>query len=468
MKLNDNDDLKSVDDDLTPVDDNTESVPDNQNDLVRSHDGFLLEQGGEKGLTFEPKENAGIYALSSGDTAESDDDDQYQSSSQSDAPRLDSNVSSDDVYGIVPPDPVPDLRPESTRAEVEESQTKKKDRDKKRKESRKRSFFSKKQTEESFPPPPDDDISIETLKARRQRAILEEELEKSKAERTPLPARPFWDDLVKPFFSPGCAARLLMVAGAAFIPLLMATFFFSTALSRQIVADSQHSDVSSLVAFFRCLWEDRVVFMLFCFLWGIFSVPISFQIFIDTASGADEIDEWPDYSFLGGLMDFLWIAALIVLAGIPGAALFSFLGFNYLVGLTLSSTLLTPIFYLSCMQSDARFTLITKEVLVSIKTKWHCWLIFTGISFAFLFGTIAISLAAISSSVVTEEGAKISFIHAAVVAAVLSLVFSFIPALYLRFLGRLAWIVEDDARKRAELKLQEEEAQYYDEPEQRL
>ena len=159
---------------------------------------------------------------------------------------------------------------------------------------------------------------------------------------------------------------------------------------------------------------------------------------------------------------FLWIFTLIILAGIPGAALFSFLGFNYLVGLTLSATLLAPIFYLSCMQSDARFTLLTKEVFISLKYNWRSWLIFTGISFAFLIGTIAISLVAVSSSVVTEEGAKISFIQAAIVAAILSLVLSFIPAFYLRFLGRLAWIIEDGARNRAELKLQEEETLYDD------
>ena len=128
-----------------------------------------------------------------------------------------------------------------------------------------------------------------------------------------------------------------------------------------------------------------------------------------------------------------------------------------------SATLLTPIFYLSCMQADARFTLLTKETLVSLKRNAKSWLIFTGISFAFLFGTMAISLAAIRCSIVTSNGespAVISFSRAFVISLVLSLIFSFIPALYLRFLGRLAWIIEDDARKRDEENRREEDAIY--------
>ena len=249
MSLDDDDDLKPVDDELTPVDDELAPVSDDQDDN-ETRDGFLLEQGGESGLTFKPNESAGTYGLSSGARPASESAEKYQNSSQSDAPRLESNVSPGDVYGIVTPEPTLESQSTTTTKPIKPSEAIKKNKDKK-----KAAFLSRKRSE-GRSPSLDDDVSLETLRARRQRALMEEEIEKLRTERTPLPARPFWDDVAKPFLSPACVARLLMVAGAAFIPLLMATFFFSKALSHQIVADAQHSDVSALMAFFRCIWED--------------------------------------------------------------------------------------------------------------------------------------------------------------------------------------------------------------------
>jgi hypothetical protein len=433
MYLDDNDDLTPVDDELTPA-------PNGQNDDTQHKDEFRLEQGGETGLIFEARESTGIYGLSNETDAPQPADSDTHDDARKDAPKINA-----DVYDVAAPDPAP-----SPSAHGESGTSSK--------TSGKKAFRKNAPRNAGTDSYADDDISLETLRERRQRTLMEEERErdKKKVERVPLPPRPFRDNLLKPFTRPGCIARIAMIAGAAFIPLLLATFFFALAFSREFSEQMKIENVKAFGAFFTCIWNDRVVFMLFSFLWGIFSLPVSFQIFIDTANGVDEIDEWPEFNFVGVIIDFLWILTLIVLAGIPGAALFTFLDVNYFIGFTLSSTILTPVFFLSCMQTDARFTLLTKEILVSFKNNLQSWLIFVGISFAFLFGMMALSLAAIGSVFVTHEGAKPSFVYAAVAAAILSIVFSFAPALYLRFLGRLAWIIEDDVRKREELKLEKE------------
>ena len=454
--MNNDDELISVNDGSN---DELAPVSDESND-----DDFRLQQGGESGLVFAPSESTGSYELSDANSYEGSSNQDAQKGSQTDGPRIEAPESNADVYGLAEPDPTTPKDAESAtpKSPIKNS---KPAGGKKKKKSFVEKFFGKTGVE-SFDSSQEEDISLETLRERRERAMMEEEAQdRPKIERKPLPARPFWDDILKPFAKPSCIARLLMVAGAAVVPLLCATLFFSKILSIDVAKQMELDDVQMLTAFFRGLWHDRVIFLLFCFLWGVFSIPVSFQVFIDTANGADEIEDWPEYSFVGGLMDFLWLATLIMIAGIPGAALFSFFGFNHIVGLTLSATLLTPLFYLSCMQADARFTLLTKETVESLKRNAKSWLIFTGISFAFLFGTMAISLAAIRFSIATREGASISLSNAFIVAIILSFVFSFIPALYLRFLGRLAWIIEDDARKRVEENERVEEAFYDDEEE---
>ena len=298
------------------------------------------------------------------------------------------------------------------------------------------------------------EYSLEEIYERKRREREEKgDDEYVRGERVPLPERPFVDRLMKPFRSPSFLLRLAVISGLAFIPLFLATWLFSRHFTT-VVAEmlEKNQELGALTAFFRCVWGDKVIFALFCFGWGVFSIPHSFHIFTETASGADDIDEWPEYNFVGGLGQFLWLTALVGIAGTPGAFLFGALGMNPLVGFAFSGTILTPFFFLGCMQKDALFYLATKETVQSLKRVGKSWLNFYFIAFAFLFGTVGLSLAAIGAVV----SAKGSASRAAFAAAVISLIFSFIPALYLRFLGRLAWIIEDDVRRRAE---EEEDAE---------
>lgn len=294
----------------------------------------------------------------------------------------------------------------------------------------------------------DAEHSLEEIYERKRREREENgDDELVRGERPELPASPFVDRIMKPFCSLSFLLRLAVISGLAFIPLFLATWLFSWHFSDDVAEMlTKDEKLWALTAFFRCVWQDKVIFSIFCFGWGVFSIPHSFHIFNETAAGADEIDEWPEYNFVGGLGQFLWLTALTFLGGTPGAFLFGVLGLNPFVGFTLSGTVLTPFFFLGCMQKDALFYLATKETVQSLKRVGKSWLTFYFIAFAFLFGTVGLSLAAIGATVAKEGIAA----RAIFPAAIISLIFSFIPALYLRFLGRLAWIIEDDVRRRAE------------------
>ncbi len=337
-------------------------------------------------------------------------------------------VAEPDVYGLAEPIPTPP-QPSPVLPQIDAPKPKKK----------KAAFDDA---------PKETEYSLEEIYERKRREREENgDDEYVRDERPELPARPFVDRTMKPFCSISFQLRLGIISGLAFIPLFLATWLFSKHFSH-LVAEmlAQNEELGALTAFFRCVWGDKIIFSLFCFGWGVFSIPHSFHIFSETAAGADEIDEWPEYNFVGGLGQFLWLTALVGIAGVPGAFLFGVFGLNPLVGFAFSGTILTPFFFLGCMQTDTLFGLATKETLLSLKRVGKSWLNFYFIAFAFLFGTVGLSLAAIGAVV----SAKGSASRAVFAAAVISLIFSFIPALYLRFLGRLAWIIEDDVRRRAE------------------
>lgn len=402
-------------------------------------DGTVLQADAQFGMRLEREPDGEIYGVQTADETANAVASTAAISAQN-GPTRTPNVAENDVYGIAEPEPRPTPKSVAPPAPVRAASSK-----------------SDKKTPKNDSDDERQTTSLEEIYERKRR----EQLERGddlyvRAKRAELPERPFWDRVFQPFKSLGFVVRIGLISGAAFLPLFLATLFFARALSGDLgKIVEENGDASLLVEFFRCIWNDKIIFLLFTFIWAIFSIPHSFHIFVETASGADEIDEWPEYNFVGGLGQFLWLATLIAIAGIPGAALFSALGLASGVGFTLSATAITPFFFLSCMQTDAPFTLATKETLASLKRVGKSWLIFEGIAFAFLFGTIGLALSALGFAVKSagSPGA------AALSAAVVSLAFSFIPALYLRFLGRLAWIIDDEARKRA---AEEENAEEFD------
>lgn len=443
------DDLTIVEDDLTVVSEDAATVDESK----------LQLQAGINGLEFKPSRSSSTDAYSLDLNGSYETSNAAQKGSTNDAPAIappSPALDKNDVYSLAEPAPLPYA---PARVEQTSETGKKEKKDKKEKKSKKTKYSD------------DDDssLSLEELYARRRREAEDEEIVLEK--RRELPERPFWDELLTPFCSMTTLIKLGLVSCAAFLPLFLATVFFTRTLAGDVQTMLQEShQLSALSAFIECIWQDKVIFLMLCFSWGVFSTPYSFHVFTETASGSDEFNEWPEYSFLGGLGQFLWILCLIFIGGLPGLLLFSLLHLNPTVGYVCSTVLLTPIFYLSCMQADGLFVLITKDVALSLKRVKESWLCFFGISYALLFASIAFSLFmiwfAVDNHVTLNPGERPGFPSlgkSAFIAALMSIGMTFFPALYLRVLGRLAWIIEDDVRKRAEQEEEDDVDESYEE-----
>ena len=438
------------DDDLKIVDhapQSSETADDALNSNGEPQTEYKLQQSGPLGLMFVPESSqTGAYSLKSPDDYEPEADISTQLGSTSDAPTV--VPTSTDVYALAEEpksDVITDPSELKKRREALDSPPQKPRRSGSKKHFSRRKDNNYDENEE---------CSLEEIyeRKRREREISGDGFIRGK--RALLPSNPFWDGILHPFLSFNTLFRLGLVSAAAFIPLLAATIFFTRTLAAEAQIMLQNNqELGALTAFTSCLWRDKIIFLLFCFSWGIFSTPYSFHIFTETASGADEFNDWPEYSFLGGLGQFLWICCLITIGGLPGVALFSIFHLQPVVGFALSATALVPIFFLSCMQTDSLFTLITRDVFKSLNRTRKSWGIFFGIAYSFLFGTLALSLFAIwfdlHNYVAPNVGEKPGLGKVFITAAFLSSLLSFVPALYLRFLGRLAWVIEDDIRKNA-------------------
>ncbi|MBQ9873426.1 MAG: hypothetical protein IJM30_03090 [Thermoguttaceae bacterium] len=471
--LNEDDGLSIVDDSQTPSDASSNESKSEE---------FKLQGDGQYGYRFVPAEQGGGgYEIGSGSASADASALAAQMGSANDAPTIAAPKSAEDepdVYGLSTPESTPESVPTSTgytvmdlqrvvADKIDEKEGKKSERRYKPKKGKK--VESKKSGSQYDPFADESQVSIDDLYRRKQRDLALEPETPAASKRAKLPERPFWDNLFAPFFSVQTLLRMCLITGAGFITLFPATHFMTRALSKQ-VSESLNSADRHLVAlsdFLSCIWGDKIVLLLFCLVWGVFALPLLMHIFRETASGSDKFSEWPEYSFLGGLGQFAWILCLIGLGGLPGAVVFHLLGLNPSAGFALSATCLLPIFYLSCLQADALFVLLTKDVAKSLKYVASSWGCFFAISYAFLFGTIGYVLFmlwfAVHDHVVGDVGEKQSLGKVALVALLLSLGLTWIPAIYLRLLGRLAWIIEDDIRERAQ---DEELLEKYEEAEE--
>ncbi|MDO5579698.1 MAG: hypothetical protein Q4G69_01050 [Planctomycetia bacterium] len=287
-------------------------------------------------------------------------------------------------------------------------------------------------------------LSLDTIYARKQKERKENEYELFKENRADLPAHPFRSRIFQPFFMPGFILRLFIMIGTSFVPFYLGTRMFGARLEKMY---NMSGDIGQLSGFIDCILQDRIVLFLFCFLWGIFSLPFSFNIFTATSEGDDRIEEWPEFNVIGGIGQFLWVAILILIASIPGYFISLAFHLSRTWGAVGSAIFLFPIFFLSCMETDTLFTFCTKSIFRSLKKLYGSWIQFYIISIGIFFSNIAIAIGSLWIVGRSEN----SVICALFVAIIIAFLFTMIPVLYLRYLGRLAWIISDYNRKRSEL-----------------
>ena len=300
----------------------------------------------------------------------------------------------------------------------------------------------------------DGGYSLEAIYERRReekKKALEKELS-SRQERRALPDHPFREGLFLPLITPGVLLRVAIMAGMALLPFYLALRMFHSLLLHKYLEEGY-----KLTHFLNCLWQDKIVLFLFCFLWGALSIPYILHVFGATADGDDKIDEWPEYNFIGGFGQFLWLTLLVLIAGTPGYLLLLPTG-HPMMGFIGSAIALTPIFFLSCMESDTLFTFITRTVLLSLKRLAKYW----GTFYLACAGLFLITVASTVLSLWLIGGKELPFGLMFLTALLISLIMSVVPIIYLRLLGRLAWVIADDRRNRGE---EEEEQEEYSDSE---
>ena len=151
---------------------------------------------------------------------------------------------------------------------------------------------------------------------------------------------------------------------------------------------------------------------------------------------------------MGGIIHFLWLTGLVFAAGIPGWILFGLFGMPEL-GFAVGTIVLVPIFFLSCMEKDSFFTLISPNVLRSISTLSRYWRRFYLLSITLYLIAIFGFCSILWNVVWLEEERKPSVAIAALLASIL---FSVLPVVYLRYLGRLAWVIQENSAKKPKSK----------------
>ena len=282
----------------------------------------------------------------------------------------------------------------------------------------------------------------EIYSRRRQQAKNTVDENEEPSELPELPRHPFFTRLLTPFYMVGFLFRFSIMIAGIFLPILGVLSFYIKRISW-----NEGTRILPLRNFLNCLWEDKVLQFFFCFGLSALVVPPLFHIFTQTANGDDKFEDWPELNIVGGIGQFLWLLVLGMIGGLPGYILGSFFGVGFgFLGFIISVQLLTPIFFLSCMESDTLFLLITKTVLKSLVTVWKAWLKYYILVATFLFCSLSFIILVLWY--IAKESLAGHWSDKPVAALILSILFGFVPAIILRWLGRLAWIIADDANKR--------------------
>lgn len=336
-----------------------------------------------------------------------------------------------------------------------------------------------------------DEKESEETRKRKQKTIhekIEETEQKFKTvfvDRPKLPEHPFWTRLFLPFIDFRLIARLLIIC---------VLIFFG-------------ANIAVALPGLYVIVSMPIGLMLFVLAAGLLANTCH-SLFLSTVSGNDrpEKDDWQDI-YVGGSIAFaFWLIVLVVLAALPGlflsfviappnavsasaehesvitmfddaarspvarilntlffsallvgnhlnagTALLALSNFSLIAG---SFCLLFPLFFVSSMQTDSFFHIMTKETLASLLTDTILWLKFLAGSFliVFVFQLLVFLVTLITG---VPEGFGPSFLlYFSIIA------FGFCALLYFRLLGRLAWVLQEHARETTSEQQDESDYEY--------
>jgi len=172
----------------------------------------------------------------------------------------------------------------------------------------------------------------------------------------------------------------------------------------------------------------------------------------ETAGGADQITDWPLFNFKEWFWALLPVAYLLALAGglayLLELLLSPLLSAHGLIGLA-GGLLLFPIVWLSALEQDSPFGLVSLPVWRSLVSRPRAWLTFYMLSTATLFLPPLVALWFV-----------VDFPYQ--VAAIVGIAWSASLLIYARLLGRLGWVISRQGSSTLDEPLGDDEEEYED------
>jgi DNA-directed RNA polymerase subunit RPC12/RpoP len=232
-----------------------------------------------------------------------------------------------------------------------------------------------------------------------------------------LPDHPFMQGTFSFPFLPGVRSRTILLG------------VFSLVFSALGCICAWLAMTGNAMAIFTCAMLGGAAAIL-VLMWFIILAATVLTVLQETASGCDEIQEWPGAVFLDWMGDSVWLFCAICMSGVPGAALAWALGLQNTPGQALlffvSLFFMFPIVLMSMIETNSVMGIVSLPVLRTIVSATSGWFRFYVASAVLFIAILGIEWAACFLNPI------FGFVVVSLTQAVLWLV-------YFRLIGRLAW-----------------------------
>jgi len=174
----------------------------------------------------------------------------------------------------------------------------------------------------------------------------------------------------------------------------------------------------------------------FCVVWLAMLFLFGISIFLETAKGKHQVDQWVPFNLDFGLSYFGWSLLMILLSGFPGV--FVWMATNLLTAILVSQFLCFPLLFLCVIESDTFFGAWPQKTLDSLRQRTGLWLRFY-VDTAVIVGVPVLAIVCLYRWEIK------SLLFSAATTAILTLGGLF-PLFYFRRLGILAAMVRKKTR----------------------
>ena len=280
------------------------------------------------------------------------------------------------------------------------------------------------------------------------------------SELTPEDTTPFWPGLrnfLEPFLSPVNRKKLIVL----FIIGFLANFFLEHVKSAFAhVFLETHPDGTSYVMSYADMGLFSINFFVgvfFGIIWLILVLLFGISILTTTASGKIKVERWIMFDLGLGFSYVFWTSLMVFVSFYPGVFLiwgietvfppFKTVEYVYpsLAIFFLSPIAVFPILFLSITETDTFFGGWPKKTLGSLVLFPMLWVKFYGAVFLFSVVPFVFLLALAQLNLIHYENPWMqSFWYYVLTALLETVLLGFFPLIYLRFLGRVSWVISQD------------------------